>query len=474
MVSMKRISRRELVSGAGAAATALLCGGSGRALAAGAAPLILEARTGIAQLSTAFEPATAVWGYQGRVPGPVIRARQGDEVAVTLVNRLEVPTTIHWHGIRIDNRMDGVAHLTQEPVQPGESFDYSFTVPDAGTFWYHPHVHGSGPQVDRGLSGILIVEEIRPPGVDTDVILQFDDWRLAEDGQIDADSFGSLHDAAHAGRLGNVLTVNGKHFESVSVQAGERLRLRVVSTCNARILQLDFARLSPWIVALDGQPVAPHRLDDGLLVIGPGQRADLIADVPGQHGDRIPVSEVSGQAYAAMEIAIDTRGTRTAYRGEPPPTLPDNPVPVPDRRPDRVVDLVMEGGAMRFLDRAEFDGQETGGRELAMEHGMVWAMNGVAGMPETPLFSADRGEPVAIRLVNRTLWPHAMHLHGHHFVVYDSTGQAVPGLRDTVLVQPEAETVIGLVADNPGRWMLHCHMLEHQAAGMETWFDVSV
>lgn len=472
-MSIDFLSRRSFVAGTTAGAAALTLGLPRRLLAAPPGPLVLEARPGTAQLLTTEEPATAIWGYQGGAPGPLIRARQGDKVAVTLTNRLEVPTTIHWHGIRIENAMDGVAHLTQAPVQPGENFDYRFTVPDAGTFWYHPHVHGSGPQVDRGLSGLLIVDEATPPDVDHDVVLQFDDWRIGQDGQIDTASFGNLHDAAHAGRLGNVLTVNGKDFETVAAKAGDRVRLRVVSSCNARILQLGFGDLDPWIVALDGQPVAPHRLGAGPLILGPAQRVDLIADAVGEPGGRFPIAEVSGEPFEATAIVLDA-GEGRAPRADPPPALSANPVSVPSAKPERMVDLVMSGGAMAFLQEARFEGEVLDGRTLATEHGLVWALNGVAGMPEKPLFSARIGEPVGVRMVNDTLFPHSMHVHGHHFVIYDDAGAPLPGLRDTVTVDPRAETTIGLIADNPGKWMIHCHMLEHQAAGMETWFEVLI
>jgi len=145
--------------------------------------------------------------------------RQGETVRVRLENDLPQPTTIHWHGIRIDNAMDGVAGLTQPAVEPGGSFDYAFKVPDAGTFWYHPH-NLSWEQVARGLYGPLIVDEPDPPEVDQDIALVFDDWRLDETGQIHEASFAAMMDWSHAGRLGNVLTINGQDLMDVPVVAG--------------------------------------------------------------------------------------------------------------------------------------------------------------------------------------------------------------------------------------------------------------
>ncbi len=201
------LTRRRLLAGAGASLTAVSLP---RALHA--EPLtsdgfrVLRARPGQTRLRGDREPPTAIWGYDGAVPGPTLRIRQGDELKVRLVNDLSQPTVIHWHGLRLPNAMDGVPHLTQMPVEPGASFDYRFTAPDAGTFWYHSHFMSS-EQVERGLYGVLVVEEPQPAAVDRDVVLVLDDWRLTGSGAIHP-SFGNMHDAAMAGRLGQYVTLN--------------------------------------------------------------------------------------------------------------------------------------------------------------------------------------------------------------------------------------------------------------------------
>lgn len=468
-MSLLRLNRRELLTAAGLVSAAALW--PVRARAGG--PTVLEAREGTARLLEDGETVTPIWGYGGVTPGPTLRARQGEELWVRLVNRLAQPTTIHWHGIRIDNAMDGVAHLTQEAVAPGESFDYRFTVPDAGTYWYHPHTHGSAEQVERGLAGALIVEEHTPVDVDRDVVLVFKDWRLDEDGTVHEASLGNLHDAAHAGRLGNVLTFNGAHFERIAARAGERLRLRFVSAANSRIMRFDIEGHDPWLVALDGQPVPPQRLDGAPLVIAPSQRADVIVDLTGEPGGRAAIREVTEEPFEAAEIVL-SQAPAQAVREAPPAPLPDNPVPLPSGGPAREVGLTMTGGAMRPLARATYRGRELDGRTLAVEHGMAWAFNDIAGMADEPLFAARRDEEIALRMVNDTQWPHAMHIHGHHVVeTARNGGPPEPGLRDTVLLDRGEEVTVAFVADNPGRWMIHCHMLEHQHSGMETWFEVA-
>jgi FtsP/CotA-like multicopper oxidase with cupredoxin domain len=238
---------------------------------------VLTAREGTAQLAPPAYPPTAIWGFDGKVPGPVLRVAQGARLQRRFRNDLPQASTIHWHGIRIANAMDGVPGMTQQTVAPGTEFLYDFTLPDAGTYWYHPH-NRSWEQMARGLYGALIVEEkAGAPEVDSDEVLLIDDWRLAEGAQI-ADGFGALHDWAHAGRIGNWITVNGDGGWSRDVPHLTRMRLRLVNTANARIFTLETRGLEGWVVALDGMPLdLPQPLAE--LTLAPAQRADLIVDV---------------------------------------------------------------------------------------------------------------------------------------------------------------------------------------------------
>src|SRR6266849_206802 len=159
-------------------------------------------------------PPTDVWCYDDRVPGPELRVRQGELVRVIVSNRLPEDTTVHWHGIRLPNAMDGVPGLTQPPIKPGEQFAYEFTPPDAGTFWYHPHAD-SLRQLGRGMAGALIVEEAEPVPVDRDIVWMLADWRLTSGAQI-ASGFGNAMEAAMSGRVGNTVTINGAISDEVS------------------------------------------------------------------------------------------------------------------------------------------------------------------------------------------------------------------------------------------------------------------
>lgn len=432
----------------------------------------LEAKPGSAQLLDPGEPKTPVWGYNGTVPGPLLRVARGGEVRARLINSIDQPTTIHWHGIHIDNAMDGVAHLTQAAVNPGEVFDYRFRVPHAGTYWYHPHAHRAMQQ-DRGLSGLLIVEESEPVAVDGDIALAIDDWRLEANGETETRSLAGLHDSAHAGRIGNVLTVNAEPIATFQARPNARLRLRLCNTCNARVLQLRLEDVRVQLVAIDGMPVPPTPLPDGTITIAPAGRADVVVDVTGATATSSAITEVSrGRLLIAR---LDVRGEPVRDRAlETSLSLPPNDVRLPNLKADPLVfDLRMQGGAMGGMPDVEVHGKRMSLRDAARQHRMVWAFNGKADAHDAPIFTVKRGRPVAIRIVNDTAWPHAMHVHGHHFVVVQRTeGALKPWLHDTVLMHRRETATLAFTADNPGKWMLHCHMLEHQMSGMSCYFEV--
>jgi len=190
---------------------------------------------------------------------------------------------VHWHGIRIDNAMDGVPGLTQDAVAPGDNFDYDFEVPDAGTYWYHSH-NRSTEQVARGLHGALIVIEPDAIDVDRDEVLLLDDWLIDTDTAQLFPDFEDPHSRSHGGRMGNLTTTNGIYDRMMTVQRHERLRLRLINASNARIFELGLQGLEGWTVALDGMPLPAPEPVSGTIFLGPGQRADLIVDVVAEDG----------------------------------------------------------------------------------------------------------------------------------------------------------------------------------------------
>jgi FtsP/CotA-like multicopper oxidase with cupredoxin domain len=405
-------------------------------------------------------PDTDVWSYNVSIPGPEIRVRQGERLRILVENQLSQATTVHWHGVRVPNAMDGVPFLTQKPISPGEKFVYEFEAPDAGTYWYHPH-HHSSEQVGRGLSGALIVEEFEPLAVDRDVVWVLGDWRLARDASIVSD-FGNRMEVTMAGRIGNTVTINGRVPETIAVRAGERLRLRLINAAAARIFGLEFRDLRPLIVALDGQPVEPREPSEGRVALGPAMRADVLLDMSGKPGATAAVVDTFYRdlSYKLVDLAYTNEPPLRARPLDPPARMRANTMPEPDLDNAEKHMATLEGGMMS--GRGMMMGM--GGR------GMGWSINGVAasGHDMAPMITLSRGASCVLAVRNETAWFHPIHLHGHSFRVIARNGQPTRDREwmDTVLIPPREAADIAFVADNPGDWMLHCHILDHQDGGM--------
>ena len=489
MPSSPLVTRRRMLAGSGLAVVAAALPPRRTHAASGdTGPdgfRIIRARPGAVKLRGPELSATPIWGYDGTVPGPLLRVKRGQEVKVRLVNDLSEPTVVHWHGLRLPNAMDGVPHLTQEPIAPGRSFDYRFVAPDGGTFWYHTHFRSSG-QLGRGLYGALIVDEPEPVAVDRDVLLVLDDWRLSEAGAIDEASFGSAHDAAHAGRLGQYLTVNSLDTLDIPVRTNERLRLRLINAANARVMALRLDRHRAKIMAIDGQPSEPFDARDGRVTLGPGARTDLIVDATLEGGAKAPfVLEYGrGQELLVARLVYDAGPPLRPAPLGPPQPLPPNPLP---ERMDFAgafrLEVPMDGGAMSAMMMGGMMGRgmmgpgaAPGAGGIDPRAGLFWALAGRSstGHDGAPLFQVKRGRTVVLNLPNRTAFPHAMHIHGHHFRLLDRLDDGwKPYWLDTVLIQREQSARIAFVADNPGKWLIHCHMIEHMETGMAAWFEVT-
>ena len=404
-----------------------------------------------AQILPEGEPATPMLGFNGSTPGPVVRARQGEVFDVRFLNQIGEGSAVHWHGLRSDNAMDGVPGLTQDVVEAGSEFAYRFRAPDAGTFWYHSH-NRSWEQVAKGLYGPLIVDEPTPPDVDHDLIVMIDDWRMTEAGTL-AEGFENMHDQAHQGRLGNFARALVE--PQVTVRRGDRVRLRLINVATDRIFPVEIEGIDGKIVALDGMPLSdPHELSD--FILAPAQRVDIIADVA--TSDQVAfVFPTWDGPYLLGEVPV--AGENTERQPSVVRALPANETVQPDMGNAIPLTVTMEGGAMssRMMQ--------------GMAGGGIWAFNGQSGLTDTPFHLFERGQTARIRLVNDTSFAHGIHLHGHHFFEVEADGD-LGALRDTTLVDAGETRDIVCVFDNPGRWLLHCHMLGHQAAGMKTWVEV--
>lgn len=469
-VSLSRRGALKLLGACATLGSVAAAGGCASPALTAAAPRSLRAAPATQSLGEKFAVPTAIWGYDGASPGPVLRYRQGETLDVDVANALPAPTTVHWHGLRVPIDMDGVPYISQKPIEPGARFRYRFALPDAGTYWYHPHFR-SHEQVTRGLYGALIIDEVQPPQVDHDWPWVLADWLVDNEGAVRTD-FEDPRDMSHAGRIGNVVTLNGHmamHTQAdpapLSARAGERIRLRLINAASARIFVLQFNGVTPTIVAFDGQPVAPHPVPPNGIVLGPAMRADVMLDVPAGTVRVIDRADPR-RPYTVREIS----GAGTAVSRGPVVALPPNPLPEPELSKAVRHKVVLEGGARGQLRSARVGGKEVPIQTLVREHGMAWAMNGIANAEHNhdPLITLKRGSSCIVTIDNQTEWPHPMHLHGMAFRVLSVNGTPTRyrEWRDTVFVVPKGSVEIAFVAESPGDWMFHCHILQHQQGGM--------
>jgi FtsP/CotA-like multicopper oxidase with cupredoxin domain len=279
-------------------------------------------------------------------------------------------------------------------------------------------------------------------------------------------------EAAMSGRIGNTVTINGAVSENIPVRAGERVRLRLVNAALARVMALRFEDHRPLIVAIDGQPCDPHEPERGRLLLGPAMRIDVMLDMLGEPGRRYRVVDdfYDDLAYWLTQLVYEDRPPVRAQPLETPLRLPRNPLPEPDLANAGRHELTLQGG-MSMMSGTGIGGMGM----MGMGHGANWAINGQsmtgdghAGMK--PLLTLQLGRSYVLTLRNETTFWHPVHFHGHVFRVLTRNGSPVPHPQwaDSVLMPPRQSTEVAFVADNPGDWMLHCHVADHQVSGLMT------
>ena len=368
---------------------------------------------------------TEVWAYNKQIPGPVFRIELGETIKVNFTNRLPQSTTIHWHGVRVPNAMDGVPGVTQKPVQSGGSFTYQFTPKDAGTFWFHPHVN-SAEQIERGLHGVLIVGDPDEPRYSRDLVWVLDDWLLNKTGEIN-DRFVTRHDLAHDGRWGNFPTVNGTFRPHVSVKAGERIRIRMINVANRRVFAPQFQGLSPIIIAVDGMLVGtPFPLERFLLA--PGNRIDLDITIP-KNSANTELNVVDTYTRRPFPLAY--------FQIQPGKTVDTPPFNPPQAR---YIPQWKEAINAPISHDYALDAKEDRSYRISwMIDGSVW--------PNGKIQELTSGKFSRLRFTNDSYRLHPMHLHGQFFKLIARDGKAVDEKfwRDTILIGPEQSVDIGLV-----------------------------
>ncbi|NUO48633.1 MAG: multicopper oxidase family protein [Polyangiaceae bacterium] len=400
---------------------------------------------------------TALLGYNGVVPGPLLHARVGDRVIVHFTNALDEPTTIHWHGLRISDQMDG-SPMIQNPVQPGETFTYDFVVPDAGTFWYHTHLHQI-EQLERGLYGAIVVHEAEFPVFSAERIFVADDIRLSSANQVS--TFLTSGPDIGMGRVGNTLLMNGVEAPlPVTIPRGAVERWRLVSANNALSYGVRFRGADVRVISTDGgllpSSFSLADAEDQRVEIAAGQRYDF---------EVRPQADATEVVMEALILVADSQGN------------------VSEEPFDLAVAAV--GGEVETVEPI-YPVVTLPDATVAPAESLTWNLSGgvVAGKVEFTIngesvFVGDDHEhviidtfapnvPIAITLRSTVSPAHPFHVHGQFFQIIERGGQPVnePGLRDTVHVRGAESATILSYFENPGRWMVHCHISEHSENGM--------
>lgn len=392
---------------------------------------------------------TPVWTYNGSLPGPLIKAKVGDRVIVHFKNKLPEATSIHWHGLRVPNNMDGVPNVTQDPIKVGEEFTYDFVVKDAGTYWYHPHAN-TADQVGRGLYGPIIVEDPKDPSIFGDeLVLMLSDMSLKPNGDfVPADQGGDLGNLF--GREGEVLLVNGKVMPTLKVRKNNQQRWRVINAARARYFSVKHEQATLTRIGGDNGLAESSQTMEEVRVV-PSERADIVFTPKGEPG-------TSSTLYWH---AID-RGWGTAFNRPPVPMMNietiNEPALIAEKIPAQlrqIIPIDTDGAEELLIDLTV---SQPDGKPLEM------GINGIPFWDSTPI-RAKIGETQIWKVRNDTDYNHPFHLHGYFFQVLDEN--EVPEWKDTVDIPVKTEKrLVVRFDDRPGTWMYHCHILDHAEVGM--------
>ncbi len=436
--------------------------------------------------------AHTMLAYNGSIPGPLIKVPQGAEITINFTNATDIKTLLHSHGVRMDNAFDG-SQVTQKEMEPGESFTYKLKFPDAGAYWYHPHVHDAYAQ-EMGLYGNFIVipaDESYWTPVNREVALFLDDI-LIEGGKLNLSKTGTDH--VLMGRFGNVMLVNGQENFVLRAKKGEVVRLYLTNAANTRPFNFAIKGTRMKLVGGDNGAYEKAQWVDSVL-LGPSERA--IVDVLIQSPTTIVNDTPSGMT-ALGSIAIESEAALPSY-AEAFADIPEHQATkasidsfrqyfdkAPDKRLTLTIDMMGMGGmgGMNMGSMGGMMGAPAGGIEWEDSHAMMNA-NTTADSTKWHIVDQDTGkidmdinwalkrdEPVKIRIFNdpKSMHPmqHPIHFHGNRFLVLERDGVKETNLvwKDTTLIKAGETVDILLDPSNLGVWMAHCHILEHIEAGM--------
>ena len=412
---------------------------------------------GVAETSYLETGPAQVWAYRdgsktdakGSVPGPLIRAKQGDQVIVRFRNELLESTTVHWHGLRVPNAADGTPS-TQVEVPPGGEYRYEFTARDAGTFWYHPHVRGD-VQIERGLQGMVIIDGGPTITATAERSFVFDDVKLNGSGTL-SDSTTPLD--IMLGRLGNFLLANGTVGGTLPVISGARERWRIVNTANGRYLNLRLPGHQFRVIGWDGGLLSTPYTTETLLIV-PGERYEVLVELHGAVGGELPLQTVYyDRGHDIPDVGPETIMTLHFESETVAQSGPVESLTVPPISLEAAATTVTR--SLKLGERMINDGAD-----------VLFTINDSA-YPDIPVIGAIAGDIEVWSLQNDSEMDHPFHVHGMFFRILDTNGVAPEhvGWKDTVNVPKKSTLRFVVQYGEAGRWMYHCHILEHAERGM--------
>lgn len=452
---------------------------------------------------------TVMYGYNGQYPGPMILVPKDATVMVRVANEIEMPTTIHWHGIRLENRFDGVPGMTQAAIESGENFTYEVHVPDAGLFWYHPHVR-EDVQQDLGLFGNMMVtpSEADYYGLaNREVVFVLDDILMDDSGVLPWGDTAPTH--ALMGRFGNVMMVNGETDHTLTVQTGEVVRFLMTNVANSRTFNVTFGGAPVKLLASDVGRFEREQWVES-VVIGPAERyiVDVLFDLPGKFviantiqavnhfrgefyprvdtlsvvtvtDERVPgVASERFQTLRTHQAVVDELDQFRPHFGRTPDHEIETTVRVQGLNPSIV--LTMEADTL-FVPPMEWNDAMPMANWLSTGEQVTWVLRDRRTGAENQEidWQFEEGDLVKLRIFNtpESFHPmnHPIHIHGQRFLVVSLDGVQSHNLvwKDTAIVPVGSTMDILVEMSNPGEWMLHCHIAEHLHAGMSFSFTVT-
>ncbi|MBI0579807.1 multicopper oxidase family protein [Neobacillus cucumis] len=412
--------------------------------------------------------------YNGSVPGQEIRVKEGQKVTIHFKNSLKEDTTLHLHGLSLDNKMDGVPDISQQPIRPGENFDYKFIAPKPGTYWFHSHLNESS-QIGNGLYGVLIVEPKNGAKVKVDKAVtiserssmgsmdgmgdmsNMNNMDMSNMGNMNMGSKDQSHDN-HSDMMMNMYDtpiINGKASPSIQpivVKKGDNVKLRFVNTgLFTQNIQIPAHQFK--VTGYDGQKVnKPSFISNQLIQIAPGERYDVEfkANDLGNWGIKI-YAESNDKLKAVIPL------TYKGYENQKVKT-------------DETINIYFDFATYGESSKKEIQAPTKDYQMIlgTNDGGTTFTINGKK-MPNPEIYNVKKGDVVRFTIKNETNVDHPMHLHGHHFEVLSRNGKPFTGsevMKDTLNVKPNETYEIQFVANNQGTWLFHCHELHHAESGM--------